>query len=271
MATLPEFELPSDPNKTVHLREATVSDAIDFSEVKRECEEEATTLFLQRLQEKDKYSDPRLWTMEDRRFALFWYTLHTTKETDFPLIFDCEDCTTDPEKPIRHTVFVKYADIMDEYSPIEGKPVRDVIHDGHAILVHPILGKDAELLEKSRLNIMYKEQEGQNTSKERTQLMLLELLCRIDIVGLAPDVSPDERRPKVEEYLTKMRVSEFQEFYPKLLNAAQSLQHGLRSKIVDGEIKLESPVVYCPNDTDKARGIRLHYPFRAFQHIPVIQ
>ncbi len=270
MAILPEFELPSDPNKTVRLREATVSDAIDFSEVRRECEEEATTLFLERLQEKDKYTDPRLWTMEDRRFALFWYNLHITKNTDFPLEFECEACTTDPDKPVRHTVFVKYEDIMNEYTPIEGQPVRDVVHDGHAILVHPIIGKDAELLEKSRLNIMIKEKTGGNASKERTQLMLLELLCRIDIVGLAPEATPEERRPEVEKYLTGMKISEFQEFQPKLIEAVRSLHHGLRSIFVDGEIKMESPLVYCPEDKDKARGIRLHYPFRAFQYIPVL-
>ena len=70
--------------------------------------------------------------------------------------------------------------------------------------------------------------------------------------------------------LTGMKISEFQEFQPKLIEAVRSLHHGLRSIFVDGEIKMESPLVYCPEDKDKARGIRLHYPFRAFQYIPVL-
>ena len=66
-----EFSLPSQPEKKIRLKEATVSDAIDFSGIDPDCEEQATTVFLERVQERDTYSDPRLWTGEDRRFALF--------------------------------------------------------------------------------------------------------------------------------------------------------------------------------------------------------
>lgn len=270
MAILPDFELPSDPSKTVRLREATVADAIDFSDINRECEEEATTLFLDRLQEKEKYSDPRLWTAEDRRFALFMYHLHTTTEKDYVLEWVCDTCTKDPKKPVKHAVAINLADIASEYTPIEGKPVRDVIHEGHAILVHPLLGKDAELLEKSRMNISLLEKSGEPARKERNQLTFLRLLCCMDIVGLDPDATPEERRPKVEEFITKMSISEFLAFRPKILSAMDSLKHGLRSTFVDGRIMLESPVVYCPEDTAKERGLRLQFPFRTFEYIPVL-
>lgn len=270
MAILPDFGLPSDPAKTVRLREATVADAIDFSDINRECEEEATTLFLERLQEKEKYSDPRLWTAEDRRFALFMYHLQTSKDRDYVLEWVCDACTKDPEKPVRHATAISLAAMAEEYTPIEGKPVRDVIHDGHAILVHPLLGKDAELLEKCRMNIALKEKAGEPARKERNQLTFLRLLCSIDIVALDPDATPEERRPKVEEFITRMSVSEFLDFRPKIMAAMESLRHGLRSTFDNGRILLESPVVYCPEDTARERGLRLQFPFRAFEYIPVL-
>ena len=55
-----EFSLPSQPEKKIRLKEATVSDAIDFSGIDPDCEEQATTVFLERVQERDTYSDPRL-------------------------------------------------------------------------------------------------------------------------------------------------------------------------------------------------------------------
>lgn len=270
MSILPDFELPSDPSKTIRLREATVSDAIDFSEINSDCEEEATTLFLERLQPKDRYSDPRLWTAEDRRFALFMYHLNTTQYTDFPLEWVCDRCTKDKNRLVKHVTAISLAEMIKEYIPIDGRPVRDVVHEGHAILVHPILGKDAELLEKTYLGIKLKEKTGESVRKERTQLLFLRLLCCIDIPALAPEATPDERRPKVEEFITRMSISEFRDFRPKILSAMESLRHGLRSTFSDGQILLESPVIYCPEDTAKEGGIRLQFPFRAFQYIPVL-
>ena len=48
-----EFSLPSQPEKKIRLKEATVSDAIDFSGIDPDCEEQATTVFLERVQERD--------------------------------------------------------------------------------------------------------------------------------------------------------------------------------------------------------------------------
>ena len=62
MGFLPDFTLSSNPEITVRLREATVEDAIDFSELDPAFEEEATTVFLDRMQAPEKYTDPRCWT-----------------------------------------------------------------------------------------------------------------------------------------------------------------------------------------------------------------
>ena len=87
-----KFNLPSNPEVIVCLHEATVSDAIDFSSIDPECEEEATSLFLERVQEKESFSNPREWTGEDRRYALFMYFVNTTTYKTIPLTYKCSIC-----------------------------------------------------------------------------------------------------------------------------------------------------------------------------------
>lgn len=266
---LPDFSLPSDPAKTVRLMEATVADAIDFTAIDPLCEEEATTLFLERLQAKDKYSDPRLWTAEDRRYALFFYHLQTTQYADIPLTFRCEACSEAAQRDVLHTVPVKLADIAAEYMPITGKSMRDVVHEGHAIIVHPLLGADAEFIEKTRMGIITLEKETKTTArKERAQLSMLRILCCIDIPAMDGKTEQD-RRKAVEAYILGMAATEFKQFMAKVLAALAEMQHGLRSIFQDGRTLLESPAVYCPEGKDKeGPGIRLRFPFRAFDYIP---
>lgn len=267
---LPDFELPSDPTKIVRLREATVADAIDFSEVDPQCEEEATTLFFERLQAKEKYSDPKRWTTEDRRFALFMYHLHTTKFPDTPLTYVCDLCSAAQGKEVQHTVSVKLADIADGYTPMKGKPVRDVVHEGHAVLVHPVYGADAELMEKVRMGILEEEKTTKKRArKKRSQLALLRILSSLDVPGLDPEVSEEERRPEVEKFILDMGTEEFKEFSGKVMEAIADMRHGLRSTFKDGRVLLETPPVWCDEGRDKeGPGIRLQFPFRAFDYIP---
>lgn len=106
MGFLPDFTLSSNPEITVRLREATVEDAIDFSELDPAFEEEATTVFLDRMQAPEKYTDPRCWTAQDRRHALFMYRLHTEEYDSMPMAYFCTACQKE------HAVSVKYADIL---------------------------------------------------------------------------------------------------------------------------------------------------------------
>lgn len=266
----PDFELPSDPSKTVRLREASVADAIDFSEIDPQCEEEATTQFLERMQEKEQYSDPRRWTTEDRRFALFMYHVNSSKFPDIPLTYQCDACSEGKEKPVLHTVSISLADVIAGYTPMSGKPVRDVIHEGRAVLVHPVYGSDAEMMEKARLDIAEEERaSGKPARKKRNRLGLLRLLCCLDIPGLNPEASEEARRPEVEKFILNMSVEDFKEFNSKVLAAVTEMRHGLNSTFQDGRILLESPPVWCPEGKDKGGpGTRLQFPFRAFDYIP---
>ncbi len=272
-----EFSLPSQPEKKIRLKEATVSDAIDFSGIDPDCEEQATTVFLERVQERDTYSDPRLWTGEDRRFALFTYFVHTARDRSVPLKYTCGICDEE------HTVDIELARIMDTYTPIQGKAFREFVHYGHNVIVHPMLGRDLELLETYRYDLRLTEEKLENdglTASELRQLTeevrmkrvrmgLFRVMCCIDLPFLDANASPESRRPQVEEYIKQLPAGVFGEFFQNVQEKLREMRHGLKSALIDGRIYLQIPDVRCENVPD-APGVVLHYPFRPFSIIPTL-
>ena len=272
-----EFSLPSQPEKKIRLKEATVSDAIDFSGIDPDCEEQATTVFLERVQERDTYSDPRLWTGEDRRFALFTYFVHTARDRSVPLKYTCGICDEE------HTVDIKLARIMDTYTPIQGKAFREFVHYGHNVIVHPMLGRDLELLETYRYDLRLTEEKLENdglTASElrqmteevrmkRVRMGLFRIMCCIDLPFLDANATPESRRPQVEEYIKQLPAGVFGEFFQNVQEKLREMRHGLKSALIDGRIYLQIPDVRCENVPD-APGVVLHYPFRPFSIIPTL-
>lgn len=272
-----EFYLPSQPEKKIRLKEATVSDAIDFSGIDPDCEEQATTVFLERVQERDTYSDPRLWTGEDRRFALFTYFVHTARDRSVPLKYTCGICDEE------HTVDIELARIMDTYTPIQGKAFREFVHYGHNVIVHPMLGRDLELLETYRYDLRLTEDKLENdglTASELRQLTeevrmkrvrmgLFRVMCCIDLPFLDANATPESRRPQVEEYIKQLPAGVFGEFFQNVQEKLREMRHGLKSALIDGRIYLQIPDVRCENVPD-APGVVLHYPFRPFSIIPTL-
>lgn len=272
-----EFSLPSQPEKKIRLKEATVSDAIDFSGIDPDCEEQATTVFLERVQERDTYSDPRLWTGEDRRFALFTYFVHTARDRSVPLKYTCGICDEE------HTVDIELARIMDTYTPIQGKAFREFVHYGHNVIVHPMLGRDLELLETYRYDLRLTEDKLENdglTASELRQLTeevrmkrvrmgLFRVMCCIDLPFLDANATPESRRPQVEEYIKQLPAGVFGEFFQNVQEKLREMRHGLKSALIDGRIYLQIPDVRCENVPD-APGVVLHYPFRPFSIIPTL-
>lgn len=264
MGTIPDFQLPSNPSITVRMREATVADAIDFSGVAEHMEENATSLFLERIQgDKAKYSDPKKWTGEDRRFALLWYWLHVEKDHDVPLIFDCSLCGK------KHTELIDFRELSNGYLPINGKPERDFEYGGKKITVHPLCGSDLEELELLRLSVRSIEAEyGADSGKFRqgkTRLAVMELILSFRLSG-EPQEKPREFR---EKYIEGMTMAEFETFSSMVADSVLDMRHGLECEISDGKTFLISPPVSCP-DHPLEVGPRLRIPFWTGDYIPSI-
>lgn len=274
-----EFTLPSNPNVKVRLREATVADAIDFSSIDPECEEEATSVFLERVQEKETCSNPREWTGEDRRYALFMYYVHTSNFKTIPLKYECSICGKS------HVQDIELSSILADYTAINGEAFREFPHNGHNVVIHPLTGADLEDIEKYRYDLLLAEsslEERRNALSaaqikhmeaeiraKRVRMAMLRVICCIDMPYLDPQGNRQSRRGYVENAIKAMGAEQFREFMQRVDNSIMEMRHGLRTAYIQGRIMLEIPDVRC-DENPEAQGVLLHYPFRFGSIIPTL-
>lgn len=262
MGNIPEFTLPSNPAIVVRLREATVSDAIDFSGIADQSEQVATSLFLDRVQyDKARWSDPKKWTGEDRVWALYWYWLHTEKDHDVALSYNCSVCGE------KHTQLVDFRSFADTYIPLQGKHERDFEFEGFKISVHPLTGEDLEELEARRIAVELAEKqhgiESGQAKQERTRLALVELVLSMSFADEPKDAGRSFREKRIEDFT----VSQFEEFSSKVFDSRIDMIHGLESESVEGKITIITPPISCPTNPQEV-GTRLRVPFRNIEYIP---
>ena len=239
--TIPPFTLPSDQARTITLREATVSECLDFADIDPDHEEEVTTLFLNRLQDKATFFDSKQWTGDDRRFGLFWYWLHTTDDVESAIVYSCRHCGKD------HTYLLDYRKLADGYTSIKGLPARDVTVQGRPVLtVKPIDGAGQEHLETCRMALV-----GKRTIKDR---------LRVERLALASGLPTKE--------ILDMPHAEYADFCSQVESALDDMKHGLDSDYVDGTIEIILPPHQCPNIKEASTQVRVL--FRAIEWIPVL-
>ena len=262
MTTIPDLNLASDPDTIVRMRTATVADSIDFSSVQTGMEESVTTLFLDRVQDKATYSNPKKWTGEDRRLMLFWYWLHTASDTKIALEFTCSVCGE------KHIELVDMSLLADGYKPIKGKPERDIL-DGN-VYVHPLLGVDLEKIESMRLALeAVMERDGIDSSeanKLNAKLHLYQILLSISFADEKGQKDPEGFR---EKKILSMDHIEFSKLAEEVAKATDDMEHGLESEYDNGRIFLLTPPVKCKKpENAKEDGTRLRLPFRNYDYIP---
>lgn len=238
---IPPFSLPSRPVIKITLREATVSDLLDFADLDPGHEEEVTTLFLNRLQDKATFKDSKEWTGEDRRFGLFWYWLHTTDDCDVAISYQCGHCGED------HTFLQDYRKLGEGYISIKGMPERDIEHNGKEYMVKPLTGSDMEYLEAMRGT-----EEKPGTSLRA--MIGLERTCR------ALGVKTDDLLP--------MACSEYLTLRDKVESSLADMRHGLDTEQQDGAIHLVLPPHPCLRNKEVTTRVRVS--FRPVNLIPAL-
>lgn len=254
---LPPFSLPCDSAKKITLREATVEDCMDFAGVARSHEEEVTTLFLNRLQDKATFVDAKTWSAESRRFGLFWYWIHTTRDHEVPTTYDCNHCGK------KHTYLADYRGMMQSYRSIKGLPERNITIGEEQLVVRPLNGSDVEALEMAYLELeTIKVKFGESSGEYRKceTAIRLERICRA--LGWVSD--NDEARIK------GMSVTQYNELSDKVESALDDMTHGLESTYINGALCLLLPPHQCPNVTDREATTRLWVFFRTFDYLPEI-
>ncbi|MCZ4061254.1 hypothetical protein O3W44_22245 [Pantoea sp. LMR881] len=88
---IPPLPLPSNPNVELRFRAHTVEESLEYGNATEELEEEFTTRYLNLVQEGEKH-DSALWTVQDRRAALYWIWMNTRMKHGHTLSYTCGHC-----------------------------------------------------------------------------------------------------------------------------------------------------------------------------------
>ena len=250
------FSLPSNPNVQISLREATVADAIDFADVDEGHEEELTTMFLGRMQDSGTVRDPRKWTAEDRRFALYWYWLHTAKDHDVPLSYNCRHCGG------KHVYLQNFRELSEHYTPINGPAEREGKWRGEKILVRPLTGWNLEALERMKIGVDASAGAARNKGQA---MMMFERLTMCVIFSGDKETDRAKRGEKKRKRIMAMPLDEFSEFTNLVFGLLAEMKHGLEMEYDEGRFYLLMPAHKCP---ERGEQTRLRYPFRNIDYIP---
>lgn len=253
---IPAFSLPSNPARKIQLREATVADAIDFADTTDGHNEEVTTLFLNRVQHKETFYDAKLWTSEDRNLALYWYWMHTTKDPEIPLSYDCEFCGK------THTWLFDMRTLAENYRTIEGMAERDIEFKEHKITVHPLTGGDMESLENMAMGLEAIAAESGTGSGEYRKAMAELKLSRFEKML-------SFKAGDADAIIKNLGTGDFGTLVRMVAEALESMKHGLADLQYDdtGDCYVLTSPHECPNGEGKTR---LRVPFRGNDYIPRI-
>jgi len=232
-----------------------VADAIDFADVSDSHEEELTTMFLTRMQDAGTVRDPKKWTGEDRRFALYWYWLHTVKDHEVALSYDCRHCGNN------HVYLQNMKELADHYTPISGAAERETVWQGEKIMVRPLSGAGMEQLERMILGINVSE----DTARKKGQAMMM--FERLALSVSFGDKEPDKtkRNETKRKKIMGMTLRQFKEFTDLVFGLLAEMKHGLDMEYDEGHMFLLMPAHKCPEGEGQTRS---RYPFRNIDYIP---
>lgn len=253
---IPPLQIPSTPDKYLSLREATVADCEYFAETDDSDEESMTTQVLELLQNSpESYVNPKVMTADDRRMAAFWYYVSTTTDTTIHAPYTCPHCGE------QHDPLIDMRDIGAQYNPIAGRPFRTIEHEGRQLSVIPRNGYLMEELEGLRMQI--------DADKPGRMLAIIE---RHDIVGTLkfndmPDIR-DQQIEAVEKWVRALPIASFYTLKEKRDEALDSMRHGLRTRIVQGQLNLVSDPIQCEKKGDAGATTTLLIPFRLGEMLP---
>ena len=248
------FSLPSDPGREIQLREATVAEAMEFAEVRPEHEEALTTRFLNTVQDPATFSDCRHWTGDDRRFALYWYSLHTLSDRLLSIPYECPHCNEPHVQNFDLNV------LADTYEEIKGAAYRQV--DDWRVI--PLTGEALERLELKRLEQSSMTKDSPEYRRKAAEIRLETLVEQLQIPADL-EAKPDQRRANVRTRLAGMTATAFEALQDQIEDAQDDMTHGLKSETVNGRLLLITPPHTCPT---KGVATVLQLPFRSIDNIP---
>lgn len=281
MATIPTIKLPSS-GVAVRFRESTIADCLNYCDLNEAFDEALATEYLNSIQEGE-VNDSALWTAQDRRLALWWIFICTSKETAIGYEYECQHCGES------HLQLVDLLDLDNEATSLTIDPFFDekMMFNGveRNIRLHPYDGRAMMHMEIVRIERDSYPQDSKDYAKEDARLKLYEIAHSFDFLPAKPSffglMKPKETPQTFEEALNEKyaaiasmsRISEFPLLVAATKAAQEKLKHGLNMTFIDGKAHIVSPDMPCETKTDEkgeAMVTRLLIPFRCSVFIPTV-
>lgn len=238
---IPLFPLPSRPATQVQFRMPTVQDAINFSGLRDELDEAATTDYLRALLQ-DGAPDPIGWTAGDRVTAMWWIWMAISDDTTLAYKYQCRHCGE------THHVDIDLVDLDDNLTVLEREPAiaGEIMANGqiHACQFVPLDGYAMTALEQMRLELLDATSKAdKDTIKNRLKVLEVAHSFRLDAHAELPREEADAKR--MELVMSMNPAKEFRVLAAQCYQALAELRHGLAMEITDGRVELISPLLPC--------------------------
>ena len=268
MSKIAPFYLPSNPGHRVNCRAPTVEDCLDFCDLRPDLEEACATDYLRQLQEGE-VSDPAAWTAHDRITALWWIYVSITEDTTVVYNYECSHCGQ------HHVATIDLVELDDNAISLARPPfVQGVVTcKGRELPARfvPLDGVAMMALEEKRLELAGAD--DADAKRIKAQIKVLEVVhsFRLDEHKAMPREEADAARLNLVRSMDA--AQDYRPLVAKCLLAASQLRHGLATEILDGEILLISPPIYCEEhkgEEGPATATTLLMRFRGSNFIPEI-
>lgn len=262
---IPALPLPSNPKIELKFRSPTVADALNYGNATIQTEEEFTTRYLNEMQE-EKVLDSALWTVSDRRTALFWIWCNSRNNHGQTLSYACAHCSE------HHTHQYDITELSSELSllqvlpfievtvPVNGKPYEWVLK--------PLDGRSMEELQ--RMYTRLPPEGSPNYHGELQNVRFVEIVLQAHVKG-QPDGFQEAGEYRYELIKGMDTYTEFAPLVANVYAMQNTLHHGLPIRIKDGSPQLYVPPHRCPVKAKEGKALetRLFFPFRPINYLPV--
>jgi hypothetical protein len=252
----------------------TVEDALLFSELNEEQEEQNTTQYLNHIQDLSKQSgvinDSANWTGEDRRTALWWLFIATNDTPTMAVSYECPHCEE------AHYLDVSLPELADTSTVLNKSPEAE-IHAHFAgrlvkgIKVAPLNGHATEALEMLK-NVRDMHEKGTVDWKEASRELVLNELAYALTLPDQPDDRLEAQAYRVELIKGMALDTEFRSLCAKVEAELRKMRHGLLTRYKDASYYLVATQSNCPkaieNGEDESKVLLL--PFRCFDYFPAL-
>ncbi len=229
---IPPFPKPSNLKDVVFFRVPNVEDALLFTNLMTEQEQQNTTQFLNHIQDTSrqdgKINDSINWTNEDRRSALWWIFCASNETPTMSVSYYCKHCKED------HYIDVNLPDLGDNALALNQPPISKIEAHFNGTLIKGIEVRPLDGFACEELEIMQIEHDGYlEGSKDRAAAKHRIYLSEIAFNLRFPD-EPEDRREAQDYRVDKIREmkldTEFRSLVSKIEIELRAMRHGLLVK-----------------------------------------